>query len=43
MTQASSYILPSDVIRKKVLGKISLLKGTDIKARSARAVVALSI
>jgi lipopolysaccharide exporter len=43
MTQALSYILPSDVIRKKVLGKISLLKGTDIKARSARAVVALSI
>ena len=43
MTQVSSYISSSDAIRKPILDKISRLKGTDIKAKSARAVMALSI
>lgn len=43
MTQASSYMLYTDAIRKIVSDKISRLKGTDIRARSARGVMALSI
>lgn len=43
MTQASSYISSLDAIRKPIFEKISRLKGADIKAKSARAVVALSV
>jgi O-antigen/teichoic acid export membrane protein len=43
VTQTSSYVLSSDAIRKTILSKISRLKGTSIRAKSARAVVALSI
>lgn len=43
MTQASSYILSSGAIRKIISDKVGRLRGTDIKAKSVRAVVALSI
>ncbi|MGB2864559.1 MAG: oligosaccharide flippase family protein, partial [Sedimentisphaerales bacterium] len=43
MTQTSSYILSSGGIRKIISDKVGQLKGTDIKAKSARAVVALGI
>ncbi len=43
MTQTSTYILSLGSIRKIILEKIGKLKGTDIKARSARAVMALGI
>ncbi len=43
MTQASTCILSLGFIRKIILEKIGKLKGTDIKARSARAVMALGI
>jgi lipopolysaccharide exporter len=43
VTQTSSSMLSSDAIRKAVLNKIGQIRGTDIKARSARGVVALSI
>jgi O-antigen/teichoic acid export membrane protein len=43
VTQATSYISSSDAIYKTILNKIGRLKGTDIKAKSARAVMALSI
>jgi len=38
-----SFILSSGAIRKIISDKIGQLKGTDIKAKSARAVVALSV
>lgn len=41
MTEELSYMLSSGAIRKKISDKIDQLKGTDIKARSARAVMAL--
>ena len=43
MTEASSYMLYAGAIRKVISDKVGQLKGTDIKAKSARAVVALSI
>ena len=43
MTQASSSMLSTGAIRKTILDKVGRLKGTGIKARSARAVVALSV
>ena len=43
MTQASSNILSSGGIRKIISDKVGQLRGTDIKAKSARAIVTLSI
>lgn len=43
MAQASNYMFYTDAIRRTVLDKIGQMKGTDIKAKSARAVVALGI
>ena len=43
VTKASSYMLLSAAIRKTIFDRIGGLKGTDIKAKSARGVVALSI
>lgn len=43
MTEISSYTLSSETILKKISAKISQLKGTDIKAKSTRAVMALGI
>ena len=41
MAQELSYILSSGAIRKIILDKVGKLRGTDIKAKSARAVMAL--
>ncbi|MFC1794321.1 oligosaccharide flippase family protein [Planctomycetota bacterium] len=41
MTQELSYMLSSGAIRKLISDKVVKLKGTDIKAKSARAVMAL--
>ena len=43
MTRSSSYILSSGALPKVISEKIGQLKGMDIKAKSARGVVALSI
>ena len=43
MTETSSYTLSSETILKKISDKISQLKGTDIKAKSARGIVTLGI
>lgn len=43
MTRSSSYISSSGALRKMISDKISRFNGTDIKAKSARAVVALSV
>ena len=43
MARELSFILSSGAIRKIISDKIGQLKGTDIKAKSARAVVALSV
>lgn len=43
MTQELSYILSSGAIRKIISDKVGQLRGTDIKAKSARALVALSV
>ncbi len=43
MTRLSNYILSSGALPKVISDKIGQLKGMDIKAKSARAVVVLSI
>jgi O-antigen/teichoic acid export membrane protein len=43
VTEASSYMLYAGAIRKAISDTVGRLKGADIKAKSARAVVALSI
>jgi lipopolysaccharide exporter len=43
VTRTSSDISSSGAIFKPILGKMSHLKGTDIKSKSTRAVVALSV
>lgn len=43
MTQELSYMLSSGAIRKIISDKVDKLKGTDIKAKSARAVMALGV
>ena len=43
VTRASSYMLLSAAIRKTIYDKIVRLRGADIKAKSLRGVVALSI
>jgi len=43
VTHTPSYMLSPVAIRKAILDKICQLKGTDIKAKSARAVMALGI
>ena len=42
MTEASSYMLSPSAIHKAIQDRIGRMKGTDIKAKSARAVMALS-
>jgi len=41
--ETSSYMLSSGAIRRKIADKIGRIKGTSMKARSARAVMALGI
>jgi O-antigen/teichoic acid export membrane protein len=43
VTEASRYMLYAGAIRKAISDRIGQMKGMDIKAKSARAVVALSI
>jgi PST family polysaccharide transporter/lipopolysaccharide exporter len=43
VTQVLRYMLSSGVMRKTILDKIGRLKGTSIKAKSARGVMALGI
>ena len=43
MTQTSSCMSPSGVIRRTIVDKIGQMRGTSIKAKSARAVIALAI
>lgn len=43
MTEASSYMLSTSAIRKAISNRIGQMRGTDIKAKSARAVVKLSV
>ena len=43
MTETSSYILPSRAMRRTIAARIGQIKGTSVKARSARAVIALGV